>query len=122
MAGYEEKHKGRERRHRRIRKRVVGSAERPRLCVFKSARHIYAQIIDDERGRTLAAASTLSREIKEKGKAGNKTTVAKLVGELLAARAMAAQVDRVVFDRGGYKFHGRIKALATGVREKGVKF
>ena len=122
MAGNEDKHKGRERRHHRIRKRVVGSAERPRLCVFKSARHIYAQIIDDERGRTLAAASTLSREIKERGKAGNKTMVARLVGELLAVRAMAAQVDRVVFDRGGYKFHGRIKALATGVREKGVKF
>jgi len=122
VAGNEDKHKGRERRHRRIRKRVVGSAERPRLCVFKSARHIYAQIIDDERGRTLAAASTLSREIKEKGKAGNKTTVARLVGELLAVRAMAAQVDRVVFDRGGYKFHGRVKALATGAREKGLKF
>lgn len=122
MAGYEEKRKGRERRHRRIRKRVVGSAERPRLCVFRSARHIYAQIIDDERGTTLAAASSLSREIKEKGKVGNKTTAARLVGELLAARAMAAHVDRVIFDRGGYKFHGRVKALATGVREKGLKF
>ena len=122
MACYEEKRKGRERRHRRIRKRVVGSAERPRLCVFKSARHIYAKIIDDERGTTLAAASSLSREMKEKGNVGNKTAAARLVGELLAARAMAAHVDRVIFDRGGYKFHGRVKALATGVREKGLRF
>lgn len=122
MAGYGGKRRGRERRHRRIRKRVVGSAGHPRLCVFKSARHIYAQIIDDERGTTLAAASTLSREIKEQGRVGNKTVAAKLVGELVAARALAAHVERVVFDRGGYKFHGRVKALATGVREKGLKF
>ena len=121
MRRYEGKQAGRERRHRRIRKRIVGGGERPRLCVFKSARHIYAQIIDDEQGRTLAAASTLSREIREKGQAGNKTAVAKLVGELLAAKAMAANVNQVVFDRGGYKYHGRVKALATGCREKGLK-
>ena len=121
MAGYEGKREGRQRRHRRIRKRVVGSAERPRLCVFKSALHIYAQIIDDEQGKTLAAASTLSREIKEKGKVGNKTTAARLVGELLAAKALAANVYQLVFDRGGYKFHGRVQALATGLREKGLK-
>ncbi len=121
MAGYEGKRAGRERRHRRIRKRIVGRAERPRLCVFKSARHIYAQIIDDEQGKTLAAASSLSREIREKGKVGNKTTAAKLVGEVLAAKALAASVNQVVFDRGGYKFHGRVKALATGLREKGLK-
>ena len=121
MAGDEGKREGRQRRHRRIRKRVVGSAERPRLCVFKSARHIYAQIIDDEQGKTLAAASTLSGEIKEKGKVGNKTDTARQVGELLAAKALAASVYQVVFDRGGYKFHGRVKALATGLREKGLK-
>ena len=121
MAGEEGKREGRQRRHRRIRKRVVGSAERPRLCVFKSARHIYAQIIDDEQGKTLAAASTLSGEIKEKGKVGNKTDTARQVGELLAAKALAASVYQVVFDRGGYKFHGRVKALATGLREKGLK-
>ena len=121
MAGNDGKRKQRQRRHRRIRKRVVGSEGQPRLCVFKSDRHIYAQIIDDERGKTLAAASTLSREIREKGKVGNKTTAARLVGELLAAKALAANVHLVVFDRGGYKFHGRVKALATGVREKGLK-
>ncbi len=122
MAGGQEKQEGRERRHRRVRKRIVGSAERPRLSVFRSARHIYAQIIDDEQGRTLAAASTLSEEIREKTKAGDKTTAARLVGELLAAKAIAVRVERVVFDRGGYKFHGRVKALATGVRERGLKF
>lgn len=121
MTGYKEKREGRRRRHRRIRKRVVGSAERPRLCVFKSARHIYAQIIDDEQGKTLAAVSTLSREIKEKGSVGNKTATARLVGELLAAKALASSVYQVIFDRGGYKFHGRVKALATGLREKGLK-
>ena len=120
MAVVEGKREGRVRRHRRIRKRIVGSAERPRLCVFKSARHIYAQIIDDERGTTLAAASTLSSEIKNREKSGNKTAAAKLVGELLAVKALAASIGRVVFDRGGYKFHGRVKALATGVREKGL--
>lgn len=119
--GYEGKREGRLRRHRRIRKRVVGNAERPRLCVFKSARHIYAQIINDEAGKTLAAASTLSGEIREKGKVGNKTVAARLVGELLAAKALAASVCEVVFDRGGYKFHGRVKALADGLRDKGLK-
>ena len=122
MAGYGGKATSRERRHRRIRKRVVGSAERPRLCVFKSACHIYAQIIDDGLGKTLAAASTLSTEVKEKAKTINKTAAARLVGEILATRALAARVDRVIFDRGGYKFHGRVKALATGAREKGLKF
>lgn len=122
MAGYGGKAASRERRHRRIRKRVVGSAERPRLCVFKSACHIYAQIIDDGLGKTLAAASTLSTEVKEKAKTINKTAAARLVGEVLATTALAARVDRVIFDRGGYKFHGRVKALATGAREKGLKF
>jgi large subunit ribosomal protein L18 len=90
--------------------------------VFKSACHIYAQIIDDGLGKTLAAASTLSTEVKEKAKTINKTDAARLVGEALATRALAARVDRVIFDRGGYKFHGRVKALATGAREKGLKF
>lgn len=122
MSDNEGKREGRRRRHRRIRKRVVGSADRPRLCVFKSARHLYAQIIDDEQGRTLAAASTLSREIKDRGTVGNKSAAAKLVGELLGAKALAANILQVVFDRGGYRFHGRVKALATGLREKGLKF
>ncbi|MGH7369771.1 MAG: 50S ribosomal protein L18 [Candidatus Methylomirabilaceae bacterium] len=122
MAGEREKREGRERRHHRVRKRAVGSAQRPRLAVFRSARHIYAQIIDDEQGKTLAAASTLSKEIREQTRAGNKTAAAKLVGELLATKAIAAHVEQVVFDRGGYKFHGRVKALATGVREAGLRF
>ena len=112
---------GRRRRQERVRKKVLGSDARPRVCVFRSNKHIYAQIIDDERGKTVAAASTLSGEIKEKGKVGNKTAAAKLVGELLAAKALAASVYQVIFDRGGYKFHGRVKALATGLREKGLK-
>lgn len=109
-------------RHRRVRKKVVGRPERPRLSVFKSARHIYAQIINDVQGRTLVAASTLSPEFKGKGKIGKKTAQAKLVGELLAERALAAQIRQVVFDRGGYRFHGRVKALAAGAREKGLQF
>ncbi|HEU5394311.1 MAG TPA: 50S ribosomal protein L18 [Candidatus Methylomirabilis sp.] len=109
-------------RHRRVRKKVVGRPERPRLSVFKSARHIYAQIINDLQGRTLVAASTLSPELKGKGKVGKKTVQAKLVGELLAERALAAQIRQVVFDRGGYRFHGRVKALAAGAREKGLQF
>jgi len=112
----------RRKRHRRVRKKVTGRPERPRLSVFKSARHIYAQIINDLEGRTLAAASTLSPELRAKGKGGKKTAQAKLVGELLAERALAAQIRRVVFDRGGYPFHGRVRALAAGVREKGLEF
>lgn len=121
LAGYEGKHERRLRRHRRIRKHVTGSAACPRLCVFRSARHIYAQIVDDEQGKTLAAASTLSREIRERGKMESKTAAARAVGELLASKALAADISRVVFDRGGFKFHGRVKALAVGLGEKGVK-
>jgi large subunit ribosomal protein L18 len=112
----------RDKRHRRVRKKVVGRPDRPRLAVFKSARHIYAQIVDDLEGRTLAAASTLSRELKGKGKVEKKTAQAKEVGALLAERALAAQIRQVVFDRGGYRFHGRVKALAEGAREKGLQF
>lgn len=120
MISHAGKHARRVRRHRRIRKRVGGSASCPRLCVFRSARHIYAQIVDDEQGKTLVAASTLSKEIKEKGSIENKTAAARLVGELLASKALAADISRVVFDRGGFKFHGRVKALAAGLGEKGV--
>ena len=109
----------RDRRHRRVRKKVRGTADRPRLAVFKSNRYIYAQIIDDEGGRTLAAASS-----REKALAGKTLTVdsATEVGKLLGQRASDANVAEVVFDRGGYPFHGRIKALADAVREAGVKF
>ncbi|MBZ0169986.1 50S ribosomal protein L18 [Candidatus Methylomirabilis lanthanidiphila] len=121
MAGYGGKQERRQRRHRRIRKRVVGSAACPRLSVFRSAQHIYAQIVDDEQGKTLAAASTLSKEIREQGKMESKTAAARAVGELLAGKALAAHISRVVFDRGGFKFHGRVKALAVGLGEKGIK-
>ena len=109
----------RDRRHRRVRKKVQGTASRPRLAVFKSNRYIYAQIIDDEKGRTLAAAS--SREKKLAGKTLSVDSAAE-VGKLLGQRASDAKVAEVVFDRGGYPFHGRVKALADAVREAGVKF
>lgn len=122
MANPLKKRAARERRHRRVRARVVGTPERPRLSVFKSARHIYAQIIDDEAGRTLVAASTLSPEFKTRQPVGGKTEAAKVVGALVAEKALSAQVRRVVFDRGGYRFHGRVRALATAAREKGLEF
>jgi large subunit ribosomal protein L18 len=111
------------RRHARIRRRVRGTAERPRLCVFRSSRHIYAQVIDDGEGRTLCAASTLDRELRE-GLPGSPSTVAaaRLVGDLVARRALARGVRRVVFDRGGYKYHGRVAALAEGARAAGLEF
>lgn len=108
-------------RHRRVRKKVTGRPERPRLSVFRSTRHIYAQIINDLEGRTLVAASTLSPELA-KGKEKRKIAQAKQVGALLAERALAAQIRQVVFDRGGYRFHGRVKALAEAAREKGLQF
>lgn len=116
------KRRGRERRHRRVRKKVFGVPEQPRLSVFKSHRHIYAQIINDLDGRTLVAASTLSPEFKTRAVKGKKANTAKVVGEILAEKALKSEIRRVVFDRGGYKFHGRVKALASGAREKGLSF
>ncbi len=110
---------GRVRRHLRVRKKVSGSAVRPRLVVNRSARHIFAQIVDDSVGRTLAAASTLDAPIRT-GE-GDKTAKARQVGELLARRAAEAGIEAVVFDRGGYRYHGRIAALADGAREGGLK-
>jgi len=112
----------RDRRHRRVRKKVFGVPDRPRLSIFKSRRHIYAQVINDLDGRTLVAASTVSPEVTSRGGKGTKTDTAKAVGEVLAEKALKAEIQRVVFDRGGYKFHGRVKALATGAREKGLTF
>ena len=112
----------RQRRHRRVRKRVTGTAERPRLNVFRSLKHIYAQVIDDDRGHTLAAASSLDPELGGKLAGLTKSEQAKLVGELLGRRALARGVKRVVFDRGGYKYHGRVKALAEGSRQTGLEF
>jgi large subunit ribosomal protein L18 len=112
----------RERRHRRVRVRVHGTAERPRLNVFRSLRHIYAQLIDDSGGRTLAAASTLDAEVSEKIGKLKKVDQAKLVGQLLAKRAVEKGVKQVVFDRGGYRYHGRVKSLAEGARAEGLQF
>jgi large subunit ribosomal protein L18 len=109
----------RERRHKRVRRQVSGTAERPRLCVFRSNRGIEAQLIDDLEAKTLAAASWLNLK---KGFKGNKTDQAKEVGKLLATNAKKAGVETVVFDRGGYLYHGRVKALADGAREGGLNF
>lgn len=112
----------RKRRHRRVRKKVFGTAERPRLNVFRSLRHIHAQIIDDERGHTLVAISTLDNIVSDELAGLDKTAQAKVVGKALAERAQAKGIQSVVFDRGGYKYHGRVKALADGAREAGLKF
>lgn len=113
---------GRIRRHLRIRKKIFGTPERPRLSVFRSLKHIYAQIIDDTIGHTLAAASTLDPEIREELKGKTKTEQAKLVGKLIAKRALEKGITKVVFDRGGHKYHGRVKALAEAAREGGLIF
>ena len=115
-----QKQQGRLRRHRRVRKRVTGSAERPRLAVFRSNKHITAQVIDDVGGRTLAAASTVESDLKST--TGGNKGAAKKVGQLVAERAKAAGVTRVVFDRGGFQYHGRVAALADAAREAGLEF
>jgi large subunit ribosomal protein L18 len=112
----------RKRRHRRVRKKVFGTASQPRLNVFRSLRHIHAQIINDEVGQTMVSASTLDRELKEQIEGLDKTAQAHIVGKALAERALAQGVTKVVFDRGGYKYHGRVKALAEGSREGGLEF
>jgi len=112
----------RERRARRIRKKISGTPERPRLSVYKSNKHIYAQVIDDTVGRTLAFASTLSKEIREKVAEATKSEAARLVGQLVAEKAKAAQVTRVVFDRNGFPYHGRLAVLADAAREAGLEF
>ncbi|MEJ5329537.1 MAG: 50S ribosomal protein L18 [Desulfobaccales bacterium] len=109
-------------RKRRIRKKISGTPERPRLSVFRSASHIYGQIIDDTRGHTLAAASTLSPELKDQIAGLKKVEAAKLVGKLLAEKARLAGVERVIFDRNGFLYHGRVKALADSAREHGLIF
>jgi len=116
------RNKARERRHRRVRVTTSGTSERPRLNVFRSLRHIVAQVIDDTSGKTLVSASTLEAELKAQAEGKNKTEQAKLVGKTLAERAQKAGVKKVVFDRGGYKYHGRVKALAEASREGGLDF
>lgn len=110
------------RRHLRVRKRVGGTAERPRLSIFRSNIHIYAQVIDDATSRTLASASTKDANLAASIKGKSKTERAKAVGQLIAERAKAAGVDKVVFDRGGFKYHGRVQALADAAREAGLNF
>ncbi len=112
---------GRERRKRRIRKKVSGSAAQPRMSVFRSLKHISVQIIDDVSGNTIVAASTCEKEFKDKGRTGNKES-AKAIGSLIAERALAKGIDKVVFDRNGCLYHGRVKELADAARQKGLKF
>jgi large subunit ribosomal protein L18 len=110
----------RRKRHDRIRLRMEGTESRPRLAVFRSLNHIYAQVIDDASGRTLAAASTVEKELK--GSSSTKSEEAAVVGRLLAERAKAAGIERVVFDRAGFRYHGRVKSLADAAREAGLEF
>lgn len=109
-------------RHKRVRRKVVGTAERPRLAVFRSLNHIYAQIIDDAQGVTLASASTLDEQVKTLIAGKSKSEQAKIVGETVAKRAMEKNITEVVFDRGGYIYIGRVQAVADGAREAGLKF
>jgi len=122
----EKQHK-RLRRHKRVRAKISGSSKRPRLCIFRSAKHIYAQLVDDEQGKTLVSASDL--EIKKRGsstktggKKKTKSDIAREIGKLIAKKSLEKKIEQVVFDRGGYLYHGRIKAIAEGAREGGLKF
>ena len=112
----------RQRVHKRIRKRVSGTAERPRLAIHFSARHVYAQVIDDNEGKTLISASTAEKALKGKSKAAANRANAEAVGKTIAERALAKNMETVVFDRGGFQYHGKIKALADAAREGGLKF
>lgn len=117
-----DKNKARKRRHFRVRKKVVGTVQRPRLNVFRSAKHIYAQLIDDVQGRTIVSASTIDPELKGQVEYGGNVDAAQKVGQLLAARALEKGHKEVVFDRGGYLYHGRVQALADAAREAGLEF
>ncbi len=122
MGRIEDKKRTRQARCKRIRGRIHGTSEKPRLSVFRSARHIYAQIVDDELGSVLASASTMDTQIRKTLKTGGNMDAAREVGKLLADRAATGKVEKVAFDRGGFKFHGRVKALADAAREGGLKF
>jgi large subunit ribosomal protein L18 len=112
----------RQRVHQRIRKKVAGTAQRPRLAVHFSGKHVYAQLIDDDTGRTLAAASTTERSLLDKDKAAANKTAAEQIGKAIAERSLAKKLERVVFDRGGFLYHGKVKALADAARVGGLKF
>lgn len=117
-----DKNKERRRRHERVRKKISGTAETPRLCIYRSLNHIYAQVIDDVKGVTLCSASTLDKEVKAQLKDATKSEAAKIVGKKVAERALAKKIENVVFDRGGYLYTGRVQAVADGAREAGLKF
>jgi len=108
--------------HRRIRRKIAGTQQRPRLCVYRSLNHIYAQVVDDRTGATLVAASSVQKELRSSLKSGGNLEAAKLVGKTVAEKAKAKGIEAVVFDRGGYLYHGRVKALAEAAREIGLKF
>lgn len=112
----------RKRKHLRVRKKINGTSTRPRLCVFRSLSHVYAQVIDDTNGVTLASASTMDKEVKDKVSGTGNVEAATEVGKLVAQRALAKGIETVVFDRGGYIYHGRVSALAEAAREAGLKF
>ncbi|MGA9883815.1 MAG: 50S ribosomal protein L18 [Candidatus Acidiferrales bacterium] len=112
----------RQRVHVRMRKRIAGTAERPRLCVHRSSRHIRAQVIDDASARTIVSASSLDKDVRSQIRGGGNIAASKVVGKIIAERARAKGVENVVFDRGGYQYHGRVQALAEAAREAGLKF
>jgi len=122
MTDSNQKVAGRLRRKRSIRKRISGDAERPRLSVFRTSMHMYAQVIDDDTGTTLAAASTLSPEVRSQRDGKKKSELAALVGQLVAQKCQAKNITKVVFDRNGFIYHGRVKAVADGAREGGLDF
>jgi large subunit ribosomal protein L18 len=122
MAALDKKNEQKERRKRRVRAKITGTSERPRLSVFRSSQHIYAQVIDDQVGATLAAVSTLTKDVKGAVAEANKTDAAKKVGEAIAKACLAKGVKKVVFDRGGYVYHGRVSALAEAARKAGLEF
>ena len=122
MAKAKTPHEARKKRHMRIRNKVSGAPERPRLAVFRSLSHIYAQVIDDSVSHTIVAASTLDAELRQPMDGKTKTNMAQMVGNLIAARALGKGVTTVVFDRGGYRYHGRVKALAEAARAAGLIF
>ncbi len=112
----------RRRIHVRMRKKIAGTSERPRLCVHRSSRHIRAQVVDDQSGRTIVSASSLDKDVRSSLKGGGNVAASKVVGKAIAERARAKGVEKVVFDRGGYQYHGRVQALAEAAREAGLKF
>ena len=122
--GEVDRHAARKRRHRRVRKKVFGTPERPRLCVTKTLKHTYAQIIDDTVGHSLVAASTLDAEVRQQldGVSTKSVDAARIVGRVVGERAKAKGIEKVVFDRGGWPYHGRVKAVAEGAREAGLEF